>query len=231
MAAPVAVDPAIVIPTVGVEAVGSERGGTVRPPGVGSPVPGSRESSRAFDSGPTRSGGSRDVRTPGDSVAARSDGRAGTTDIRVGAAARRGALNPIGSAPRYAAAGASGGLSRRAVVDRPSPRRIVGTRARAVIDLASAHTLGGSSTSVAHARAVAPVRAARAKRGRPAERFHPAIASPEAATIASPEAAAITTATAEAAAAAKTTTTAEAVERRDRPSGEQNRQEGDERDK
>ena len=186
MAAPVAVDPTRMIPPVGVEAVGSERGGTVRPSGVGSAGPGSRESSRAFDGGPTRSRGSRDVRTPGDSVAARSDGRAGTTDIRVGAAARRGALNPIDSAPRYAAAGASGGLSRRPVVDRPSPRRIVGTRARAVIELASAHSLGGSSTSIAHARAVAPVRAARAERRRPAERFHPAVASPEAAAITPP---------------------------------------------
>ncbi len=230
MAAPVAVDPTIVIPTVGVEAVGSERGGTVRPPGVGSPVPGSRESSRAFDGGPTRSRGSRDVRTPGDSVAARSDGRAGTTDIRVGAAAGRGALNPIDSAPRNAA-GASGGLSRRPVVDRSSPRRIVGTRARTVVNLTSAHSLGSPSTSVTHPRAVAPIRAARAERRRSAERFHPAIAAPETAAIAAPETAAKTTATAEAsAAAAKTTTTAEAVERRDRTSGEQNRQKRDERD-
>ena len=230
MAAPVAVDPAIVIPTVGVEAVGSERGGTVRPPGVGSPVPGSRESSRAFDAVP------RGPRQPRRSIAQRQRCRqvrrpAGATDVRVGAAARRGALNPIDSAPRRAAAGSPRAHSRRPVVDRSSPRRIVGTRARAVIDLASAHSLGSSSSSVVHARAVAPVRAARAKRGRPAERFHPAIASPEAATIASPEAAAITTATAEAAAAAKTTTAAEAVERRDRPSGEQNRQKRDERDK
>ena len=163
VAAPVAVDPAIVIPTVGVEAVGSERGGTVRPPGVGSPVPGSRESSRAFDSGPTRSRGSRDVRTPGDSVASRSDGRTGAADVPEGPAARRGALNPIDSAPRRAAAGSPRAHSRRPVVDRSSPRRIVGTRARTVIDLASAHSLGSSSSSVVHARAVAPVRAARAK--------------------------------------------------------------------
>ena len=200
MAAPVAVDPAIVIPTVGVEAVGSEGSGTI-------------------------------IRSPTYGVAIGPDGPTGAADVPEGPAARRGALNPIDSAPRRAAAGSPRAHSRRPVVDRSSPRRIVGTRARTVIDLASAHSLGSSSSSVVHARAVAPVRAARAKRGRPAERFHPAIASSEAATIASPEAAAITTATAEAAAAAKTTTAAEAVECRDRPSGEQNRQKRDERDK
>src|SRR5271157_1206916 len=103
------------------------------------------------------------IRSPAHGVAIGPDGPADTADVPEGPAARRGALYPIDSAPRYAAAGASGALSRRAVVDRPSPRRGVRTRARAVIDLASAHSLGGSSTSIAHARAVAPVRATRAE--------------------------------------------------------------------
>jgi len=198
VAAPVAVDPAIVIPTVGVEPVGPEGGDTI-------------------------------IRPPAHRVAIGTDGPASAADVSESPAARRGALNSIDSAPRSAAGRSPGPHSRRAVVDRSSPRRVVGTRARAVIDLASAHSLCSSSTSGAHARAVAPVRAARAERGRPAERFHSAIASPVAAAITTAATETTTTAT-ETTTAAATTTAAEAVERRDLPAGEQNRKKRDERD-
>src|SRR5208337_3975241 len=200
VAAPVAVDPAIVIPTVGVEPVGPEGRGTI-------------------------------IRPPAHRVAIGTDGPASAADVSESPAARRGALNSIDSAPRYAAAGSPGAHSRRAVVDRSSPRRVVRSRARAVIDLTSAHSLCSSSTSVAHARAVALVRAARAERGRPAERFHAAIAPPGAPAITTTATETTTTATETTTTTAATTTTAEAVERRDLPAGEQNRKKRDERDK
>ena len=161
MAVPVAVDPARVIAAVGVEAVGPERGGTVRPSGVRSAVPGRRESREPATAVPRGPETAADVRSPADGIAARSDGTAGAADVREGPAARRRARDSVDAAAGRAARGPPGARSRGAVVDRPAPRRGVRTRAGPVIELASAHPFGGSATSVAHARAVAPIRAAR----------------------------------------------------------------------
>src|SRR6185437_4240462 len=98
------------------------------------------------------------------------------------------ARDTVGPAPGRAAAGASPPDPRGAVVDRPTPLRVVRARPGAVIDLAPVHPLGGPPAPEARPLA-APERARRTERRGVAERPHPTLSAPDAAHLTAPDAA------------------------------------------